>query len=258
MKKQLQKQTQALFLLTSGFLMFSCGSKFGSQINFNNVNNDNYLVATADNNQFSLITFEQNIKPLFKEKCSLCHNAASALPNLLNYDVALEKKDRLVDRIYLKRDMPLVAFMTNEERTLVKQWVDDGAVRGVINPDDTDTPQDDNSPVVGVPQPLDPINPPPPIVPDGTVGAEEPFVEPSVLNFSTINASVFDRYCASCHNEKSPAVITNFGDYNKLYPRLNSLIYRVFITKDMPLDGSMPEAAREALRKWIAQGANKE
>lgn len=257
MKKQAQKQVQALLMLTSGFLMFSCGPKLESQIGFNNSNNDNHQVTTAETKQLSLITFEQNIKPLFKEKCSLCHNAASALPNLLNYDVAFEKKDRLVDRVYLKRDMPLVAFMTDEERTLVKQWVDDGAVRGEVNPNDTDT--QDDTPVVGVPQPLEPINPPPPIVPDdGSVGSGEPFVEPSVLNFSTINASVFDRYCASCHNEKSPAVITNFGDYNKLYPRLDSLIYRVFITKDMPLDGSMPEAAREALRKWIAQGANKE
>ncbi len=83
------------------------------------------------------ISFETQIKPLFQKHCSLCHTAQ--MPPVVDWtDYSATKpyvdSGSLLERIWTLKDdpaksMPLAnAFqMTDEERELIKNWIESGA-----------------------------------------------------------------------------------------------------------------------------------
>lgn len=75
----------------------------------------------------TIIGYNEQIKPLFQNKCSSCHNATSGLPNWLQYEVAFSRKDAIYNRVFVIKDMPKTGTMTPAERQLVADWVTNSA-----------------------------------------------------------------------------------------------------------------------------------
>ena len=79
----------------------------------------------------AVTSYSKDALPIFQNKCSQCHNANSApQPNWLDYDVAKSKKDRILDRVWNKKDMPPysnVTGVTDQERETLRNWVQEGA-----------------------------------------------------------------------------------------------------------------------------------
>ncbi len=76
----------------------------------------------------STLTYEKDIKPIFKQRCTQCHNDYSTLPNWMNYDIAFAKRAQIRERVWVTRTMP-IGFITEEERKSIKDWIDQGAKR---------------------------------------------------------------------------------------------------------------------------------
>lgn len=75
----------------------------------------------------SSITYTKDIQPIFQDKCVLCHNSSMPDKDWMNYELAFKNKDKIKKRLE-ERTMPPgnVTQMTEEERKLVIQWVDEG------------------------------------------------------------------------------------------------------------------------------------
>lgn len=78
-----------------------------------------------------------NIKPILQNRCAACHNPVLNLPNMLEYPVIKERVDngKLFERVVTLKDdpakgMPLgnTTGMTDAERDLIKQWIQDGGL----------------------------------------------------------------------------------------------------------------------------------
>lgn len=89
-------------------------------------------------------TYLQDVAPILMGKCLRCHNQqASFLNNFLDYRKAFADRWELKRRIwdswkgdYFKQSMPIAnspefGAITDEERTVIKEWVDSGAAYGV-------------------------------------------------------------------------------------------------------------------------------
>lgn len=179
----------------------------------------------------SKVTFA-DVKPIFKKACASCHVPGGALPDWQNYSEAFNKKDRLYDRVMVKKDMPLGGGITEDERKLIGQWLIDGALG---EPD-----------VVAPPTPNPEPTPAPPV---------EPINQP-VITFNKVILPVFQKYCKNCHNAHTS--LANWLDYNVSFAKKDRIMDRVVIKKDMPMGGQMPNENRELIKKWIEGGALKE
>jgi mono/diheme cytochrome c family protein len=89
-------------------------------------------------------TYLRDVLPIFIGKCFRCHNDQTRfLNNWTEYNAALADRWEIRRRVwnswkggYFKQPMPTVnspesEAMTEEERTLIKDWIDAGALRGV-------------------------------------------------------------------------------------------------------------------------------
>lgn len=186
------------------------------------------------------VTFTKDIQPIFKRACIACHNEGSAIPNWSNYEISFAKKDRLLDRVVIKRDMPLGMPMSDEERALVAEWLKLGAPLGGSEDVAKAEPIPESAPA--------PAPAPPTPVP--------PVDEPQVVTYSQVKTAVFQQYCNLCHNENSPEMMPNWLSYSVASGRKDRLYVRVVKEKNMPPEG-MPfsEEARSLLEKWVDGGA---
>jgi uncharacterized membrane protein len=78
----------------------------------------------------AITTYEKDALPIFKNRCSMCHNSAM-MPdkNWLDYDIAKNKSDIILKRAWINKDMPPgnSTGITDQERETLKNWVNDGA-----------------------------------------------------------------------------------------------------------------------------------
>lgn len=74
-------------------------------------------------------TYTKDIKPLFKKRCEMCHNASNPSLNWMDYDTAFKKRKEIKDRVFVKKDMPMgnATNITEPERKEIADWVDQGA-----------------------------------------------------------------------------------------------------------------------------------
>jgi len=89
-------------------------------------------------------TYLQDVRPIIMGKCARCHNDRATLPNWLDYKTAFNDRAEIKRRIwdswkgqYYKQSMPAgngpeCHAITEEERALIKEWVLNGAVCGVL------------------------------------------------------------------------------------------------------------------------------
>jgi uncharacterized membrane protein len=75
--------------------------------------------------QANAIDFKRDIRPVFVNRCTGCHNGSNALPNILDEDVALENRYAIKTKVQSKK-MPLYGQMTQAEREMVINWVNQG------------------------------------------------------------------------------------------------------------------------------------
>lgn len=83
------------------------------------------LTALLINQQ--VLSFNKDILPIFKERCANCHNEAWPDKNWLDYAKAFEYKDKIKDKVYITKLMPIGQDMPDAERKDVADWVDAGA-----------------------------------------------------------------------------------------------------------------------------------
>ena len=76
---------------------------------------------------FSGLSFEMDIKPVFKTSCTKCHNGTNQLPNITDYKVAYGLRAEIRKRVVESRTMPLYGNLSETDRTKVKNWLDSGA-----------------------------------------------------------------------------------------------------------------------------------
>lgn len=72
-------------------------------------------------------SFKTDIKPVFQRRCYTCHHAEHW--HWTDYDTAYERRFKIKRRVCLLKDMPQgnVTKMTEQERDLVRRWIDQGA-----------------------------------------------------------------------------------------------------------------------------------
>jgi mono/diheme cytochrome c family protein len=105
----------------------------------------NGIAAPAETNQAP--TYLRDIQPIFMGNCSRCHNQQSQFVyDWLDYKTAYADRWEIRRRIwdswegtYYKESMPVAnspesQAISEEDRQTIKQWVDDGAPRGVPPP----------------------------------------------------------------------------------------------------------------------------
>ncbi len=70
-----------------------------------------------------------DVEGIFEQRCAMCHNADSGLPDWGDPQLSQARAQRIYVRVVEARDMPPgnVTDMTEEERALVGQWVTEGA-----------------------------------------------------------------------------------------------------------------------------------
>jgi mono/diheme cytochrome c family protein len=101
------------------------------------------VVPTA--NALTNPTYIRDILPLFLGKCSRCHNESDTfLPNWADYKTAYKHRLEIKRRVweawkgkYYKEAMPAgncpeMRTITEADREIIKQWVDDGAPYGTV------------------------------------------------------------------------------------------------------------------------------
>ncbi len=209
------------FALSSFVFLLACGDQHLQLNRFQKANNGGSTMEGVE----AAVTFERDIKPLFERACQACHNNGSAIPDWSNYEVSFAKRDRLLERVVIKRDMPLGIPITEEERRLIGDWLRLGAPKGGSRPT----------------TPVEPV---------------EPALENEVLTYAQVKSKVFDPYCAVCHNENSGELMPNWGNPETVRGLKDKIYSRVVLDKTMPPPGlPFSEEAREILKKWIDDGA---
>jgi hypothetical protein len=78
-------------------------------------------------NDTSLVSFERDIKPVFKTACTKCHNGKNELPNITEYSVAFKLRTEIVQRVTSDKTMPMYGKLSESNRDLIKAWVEQGA-----------------------------------------------------------------------------------------------------------------------------------
>ena len=74
------------------------------------------------------LTYTADIKPIFQNRCSQCHNSNWADKNWMDYDTAYKNRDKIKLRVENKTMPPSNSTnMTKEERDKVIKWVKQGA-----------------------------------------------------------------------------------------------------------------------------------
>lgn len=76
------------------------------------------------------LSFEVDILPIIEQRCTACHNQGSGLADYTNYQTSFNSTAKLLNRVTILKDMPRnnVTGMTQPERDLFAQWINEGAM----------------------------------------------------------------------------------------------------------------------------------
>ncbi len=135
------------------------------------------------------IFFEPTARSIFDQRCSLCHNG-TALRSWTNYQNAFSARDEIARRITLpdghSQKMPPgnATGMTDEERRIIVEWVEQGAPLREEAPVNESEPDDEPD---GMPPPAEE----PPV--------SEPEV-PEAVTFQVLVDEIFSQSCMPCHS----------------------------------------------------------
>lgn len=74
----------------------------------------------------TIVTFK-DVQPIFEKRCAGCHATLDAYWS--NYEFMYERREDIYLRVVVYRSMPLYSKMPEEERNLIKQWINQGSPR---------------------------------------------------------------------------------------------------------------------------------
>lgn len=87
-------------------------------------------IPDLDHTQFveskDFISFEKQVRPVIKNRCTQCHSAQAGLPDISDYEVAYELRFDIKDKVQTRK-MPYFGKMKESERDLIIDWVNQGA-----------------------------------------------------------------------------------------------------------------------------------
>lgn len=76
----------------------------------------------------STLSYQSDIKPIFIKRCAACHNENWPDKNWLNYQTAFKNRILIKQRTSILKNMPPAGMeITDKERKIIQQWVDQGA-----------------------------------------------------------------------------------------------------------------------------------
>ncbi len=75
-----------------------------------------------------VVSYKKDIQPIFANRCTSCHTPTGFLPDWMDYQTASAMAEGIKTRVVVKKDMPMGFPMPDEERELVRKWVDGGAL----------------------------------------------------------------------------------------------------------------------------------
>jgi uncharacterized membrane protein len=83
-----------------------------------------FLTFLAEANELKF----SNVKPIFENRCVACHLAVVSGNNDWSYfNNVYSKKEEIYLRVVTLKNMPLYTKMPQEERDLIKEWIEQGA-----------------------------------------------------------------------------------------------------------------------------------
>lgn len=110
------------------FSLISCGGQKGNQpLLMQQPSKD---INKEDTRIDPLLSYQADILPVIQQRCALCHNESSGLPNWQIYQVIFSKQERVYQRVVVEKSMPQgnLTNMTENERVLFKSWIEQGAL----------------------------------------------------------------------------------------------------------------------------------
>jgi uncharacterized membrane protein len=259
------------------------GGVGGNSGSAGNTSNSNCKEVASD-----LVTYDEDIKPIFQTYCKTCHSAGPL--NWLDYKNFMSKEGRLqilATRLFIKGDMPMAGAdkPTQNEMNLIKKWIElngpesrrlatdpackDSADTGsavttttttsttlpssVETPVDPAQPADPNNPTdpaqpADPAQPTDPANPPDPGTPI------VPVVPSAYVGYIEDIKPIIENKCALCHSNGD----LNWLDYKIFSNRGEKILDRVIVKKDMPpsyMQTPLSDLELKTFQLWLDQGA---
>lgn len=218
----------------------------------------------------NLITFT-DVKPVFEKNCKLCHAKGGPLPDWSDYQTSLTMKDRLNDRVLIKKDMPMGQPLAKEDLALIAAWLNDGALEKSCTSNDSATSPDTPAPAPSpeTPAPSDPAQPDPtpapeqpaPVPEQPTNPAPEPPTPELPVPSEPLPAPSFQKnikplvktYCVMCHAADGP--LPDWNDPTIIAQKKQQLWDRVVVKKDMPMGLKMTPEEVEIFKRWLEAGA---
>jgi uncharacterized membrane protein len=84
--------------------------------------------ASIESTTASNLTYTTNIKSIFQNRCSQCHNSNWPDKNWMDYDTAYKNRIAIKTRV-ANQTMPPgnSTGLTKEERSTIVKWIDEGA-----------------------------------------------------------------------------------------------------------------------------------
>lgn len=113
----------AMFL----YLLFFVGCGVGPHLQLPNAGPTGSGPASPSGER--MLTYKKDAQPVFQQWCAACHNpqSSAAQPNWLDYNVAVAKKDRIYERVWVLKNMPPQGGMPDDQRAIIAQWITQGA-----------------------------------------------------------------------------------------------------------------------------------
>lgn len=220
--------------------------------------NGSILSGPSEGGETAKVTYVRDIYPIFKKNCGACHNASSPNPNWLDYKVALARKDRILDRVVIKKNMPVGKALEPSDIGLIAQWIQFGAPEGSTSSGSTTlTPAPAPAPA---PAPsLVPV-PVPSAAPTTAPTAQPAPISPPTLGKVTfeevLKPKIFQNVCFACHNPDTG--LPDWTDYAVAFERRDLLYKRIIEDRDMPIPNAgfdITEEERKLIADWVKAGA---
>ncbi len=194
----------------------------------------------------SLLGFA-DVKPLFERNCKTCHQTGGPLADWTDYKTAFSLRSRLMDRVIIKKDMPMGQPLAAEDYNKIKAWLEAGALEKTCDNNSQEQP----SPPA---EPMPPMDPAPPTEPVPPVDPAPPIEEPQPIpTFEKEIKPLIKKYCVQCHFQDGP--LPNWLDKATIQAKKDSLMDRVVIKKDMPFGQTMTEEEILLFKRWLEAGA---
>ena len=86
------------------------------------------IAGCTQNPQVTNPTYRNDVYTVLSTYCASCHGPNSVNGNWLDYATTISKSKEILDRVYVRRDMPLGQFMPDSSRQLIKNWIEQGCV----------------------------------------------------------------------------------------------------------------------------------